>query len=113
MLGRRRNDVADACALGCETGDRQVVCLGCTASKDDLVSARADARGYPLPRMRSSVGCGASRTVLDTRRVPELGRQVGHHFLEDSGIHGRGGLIIEINHWLGDARLSASARIAD
>ena len=85
------------------TLDREVVRLGRAAGEGDLRRRRADQRGDLRPRRVHGVLRFPAPRVLAAGGVAELLGEVRQHRLEDAGIDGRRGVVVEIEglHWSG------------
>mmetsp|Transcript_24698 Transcript_24698/g.37610 ORF Transcript_24698/g.37610 Transcript_24698/m.37610 type:complete len:206 (+) Transcript_24698:963-1580(+) len=76
--------------------DAQIIALGRPRRENDFLRRRTDQRGYPTPRLLDdrlalpSVGMGAGVGI------PVRSDHVGHHLVEDAGVHGCGGGGVEV-----------------
>lgn len=80
----------------CHTEDSVVVRLRATAGENDLLRARIN---QCSDLFASGLDRGASALAESVNRggVAELGREKRKHGVEDGGLDGRGGVVIEVN----------------
>ena len=98
VLSGRRNNMAALVTIGPGNAfERQVVRLRRTTGKDDLFGLGPDqGRNLLAGSMHRLFGFPAI-PVRPTRRIAELLREIRHHGVEDSGIDGCRGVMIEVD----------------
>ncbi len=97
MFNRRRDDMFAVCLRRfANASNCKAIRLSPARRENDFVRARSDQSG-DLP---SRLIDGSARLLpehVHARGVPKFVRQVRQHRLDDSGIDGRSGAMIEIN----------------
>ena len=73
-----------------------IVGLGAAAGEDDFLRAGVEQRGDLLASGLNG-GPGALAGRVDGRGVAEFRREIGEHIVEDGGIDGGGGVVIEVD----------------
>ena len=113
VLGDLGDDMVAALAVHFgDALDGQVVALGRSRSKDDLLGSGPDQLGNLLPRRFDGLLRLPSKGVVAASRVAELGGEIGQHRLQHPGIEWAGGVIIHINrqaHSCGNFHLAGNS----
>ena len=73
-----------------------IVGFGAAAGEEDLLWAGAEERG-DLFASRFDRGASLLAERVNGRSVAELRREIGQHGVEDFGLDGRGGVVIEVD----------------
>ena len=73
-----------------------VVGFGAAAGEDDFLGAGVEERRDLFARCFNS-GAGPLAECVDGRGVAEVGGKIGKHGVEDGGVDGGGGVVIEVD----------------
>ncbi len=79
-----------------------VIGFGAAAGEDDFLGAGTD-QGGDLFAGGFNGGAGLLAEGVDGRGIAEVAGKVGKHGVEDFGLDGRGGVVIEVYAFHGDA----------
>jgi hypothetical protein len=92
-----RNDVlGGSCGVANNTEDGVIVGFGAAAREDDFLRTGADETG-DLFASGFDRSASALAGRVDGSGVAELGGKIGQHGVEDGGLDGGGGVVIEID----------------
>ena len=75
----------------------QVDRFGGAAGEDDLAGGRARQPGHPFAGHLHGLFRLPPEAVCAAGGVPEARAEVGKHGLQDPGVHGRSGVIVQVN----------------
>ena len=76
--------------------DGRVIGLGSAAGEHNFRGTRADQRGNAFARAFDGLPASLAKAVCGAR-IAEFGREIGNHGLEHRGVHGRRGVMVEVD----------------